>query len=305
MSAWDSELVSRRRVAAKRRQGWSWTICQAVSVACAAMTLAACGDPVGRAWLVERPRVLGARVSAAGDPERSSLVPGERGRLEWLVADTDGAARVAYSFATCARPEGNWASPRCEAVMAAGAGASDNGGAAAFDVEAPAGFEGDMMTLVAFCTQGEPALDARAFSGSCAGGGEPLLASAIITVSRAAANRNPVLRSDSILLDGAAMTEPCLPVLPGDHTLAVRLSGDEREAGTHGAETLLLSHVVTAGTLDRQYSVLEPGEAMPREFAVAWSLAALTAPAHVFVVLRDGRGGTAFARRTVCAAANP
>lgn len=47
----------------------------------AAAMLAACGEGPGKAWLVDRPRVLGARVEAVADPERASVGAGERARL--------------------------------------------------------------------------------------------------------------------------------------------------------------------------------------------------------------------------------
>src|SRR5262245_3238031 len=88
-----------------------------------AATAAACDEPIQEGWLVDRTRVLGARVEAAVEPARASLVPGEIGRITWLVAAPTGTPNLAWAFAACLPPEGNFADPACETpVLAAGSG---------------------------------------------------------------------------------------------------------------------------------------------------------------------------------------
>jgi hypothetical protein len=272
------------------------------------VTAFACGDPVGKAWLVERPRVLGARVSAESDPGRASIAPRERARVNWLVVGPHGPPRADWTFAACPRPEGNFAEPRCDGpVTTTGSGLADGSGDVAMDFTAIEG-EGAMLVLAAFCEGGAAALDPNTFTATCAGGAEALLASTEVRVTTTAPNRNPEIPSDALKLEGAPLDANCMdiPAASGDKTIAYRFGGAEREAITGGTEALVLTHVVTAGALERQYSVLEPTEAAPKEVTIRWTppgaddVGPEGRSVEMFFVLRDGRGGTAFARRTVC-----
>lgn len=299
-------------------------------IALAALVLfAGCGDPVGKSWLVERTRVLGARTSAEAEPSRASLTSGERARVTWLVAGPRGTPRLSWTFAVCVAPEGNMAAPRCDgAVLASGSGVSDG----APEVPMPFVLPNDvdlvpegatLIALAAFCETPEVSLDPRTFNATCPGGGEALLASSTIRRARAGRNANPDIADDAIRFDGAVLPpttsaradaactgSPGAPMVVAGgstHDLVLHLRGAEREAiDGQTAESLLVSHVVTAGELDRQYSAVEPRDAMPREIHVPWTAPPATEIApegrvvEVFFVLRDGRGGTGYSRRTLC-----
>src|SRR5690606_12895696 len=84
----------------------------ALSVALPLLTWA-CDNEFTKGWLVDRTRVLAARVEAAAEPSRSSLAPGERARVTWLVGAPSGTPSLAWSFATCAAPDGYLPEPRC------------------------------------------------------------------------------------------------------------------------------------------------------------------------------------------------
>jgi hypothetical protein len=286
--------------------------------------VAACDDSFVKGWRVDRTRVLGARVEAAAEPARASIAPGEPMRVTWLVGAPDGTGRLAWAYALCAPPGGHFPEPHCEGpALAAGSGASE-GELAPMDMSAPPadaiGDGQELLLLAAFCEAGPPALDARAFVATCAGGGAPLLASTTVRLAAKGPNRNPELAPDAVLFDGApiapsaARPGPCAPgadspvaIAGSSHGFTFRFRPEDREPVPEGGlETLLASHLVTAGTLDRQYSALEPDDHAPKEVAIPW-----TAPpvaevgdggrlVEVFVVLRDGRGGTALSRRTVC-----
>ena len=283
-----------------------------------------CEETDNKGWLVDRTRVLGVRFEAKAEPRRAAIAPGEPMRATWLVAAPAGTGRLSWAYAICAPPPGNFPQPHCETAVLASAAGTSEGELVAMDLEAPhaeavSGLE-QLQMLVAFCENGDAALDPRAFVGTCAGGAVPLLASATIRLAAAGPNTNPELAADAVLFDGQPMlpstvrpgascvASPEAPaVVPGSkHTFTVRFRGDERETVPDGVENVLASHAVTTGELDRFYSMLDPTERAPKEAPVEW-----TAPppeqvpesgrlAEVFVVLRDGRGGAAFGRRTVC-----
>ena len=286
----------------------------------------ACDDAFVKGWLVDRPRVLGARIEATAEPARASIAAGEAARVIWLVGAPNGTGRLDWAYALCAPPRGVLPEPRCEGpTLASGSGASE-GEIVAMDVVAPPrealGEATELLALAAFCEGGAPLLDARTFEATCPSGAKPLLASATIRLDSGGANRNPEIAPDAVLLDGAVMPvstarvsasceggdSPSVPA-GSPHGLTFRFRAEDREplpASSAGAETLIASHVVTAGELERQYSALEPAEAAPKEVAIPWTApAAEEVPAggslvELYFVLRDGRGGLAFARRTVC-----
>jgi hypothetical protein len=281
-----------------------------------------CDDSINKGWLVDRTRVLGERVEAKAEPARAAIGAAEPLRLTWLVGAPDGTGHLGWAFAVCAPVVGNFPEPRCEGpVFASGAGASD-GELVTMELTAPTAAElgtlQSLQVLAAFCEGGAATLDAARFTATCEGGAEARLAAGSIRLAAAGPNRNPEVATDAVLFDGAALAPalattragtPCVgqPTSPvvnagSEHTFTLRFRGDEREEG----ETILASHQVTTGELKRQYSSLDPGDPAPKDVTIDW-----TAPpdgevgdggrlAEIFFVLRDGRGGQAFARRTLC-----
>lgn len=289
----------------------------ALALACFAV-VAACDDPIARGWLVDRTRVLGARVEATAEPTRASLRSGEEAKVTWLIASPSAPPPIGLTFAVCAPPEGNFAAPHCDSPVLAFGSRSPMFGALETTFVVPPAAGDQLLVLAAFCAEGMPALDATKFSGACPRG-EPLLASLVLTLG--GANVSPSIADDAIVLDDlvlppttagapgtACAPSPDAPLLPADgrtHKLAFRFSDAQRETFAGGREALLLTHVVTAGELERQYSAFDPDEA-PKIATVEWKP---PSPAEVeggrlveiTFVLRDGRGGSSFARRAVCA----
>jgi len=290
----------------------------------------ACAEPFSKGWLVDRPRLLGVRVESGGDPSRAALTPGEPATLAWLVAAPQGAPapRLSWSFALCERRVGNYAEPRCTgAVLTTGAGPADPAGPAeraTMPLVGPATEAQELLLVAAFCEAGPPpALDAARFTATCEGG-SPLLASTLLRTTKAGPNRNPEIPADAVSLDGEVLP----PVIPGalrcadvhavslargaERTLGFRFLEEQREPtpdeaalpGSGPVEALTLSHVVTAGELDRQYSALDRDQPAPRDVVVPWDLPGDVPPegrvVDLHLVLRDGRGGVAFARRALC-----
>lgn len=288
----------------------------------APLLVLACDDTDNKGWLVDRTRVLGARVEAASEPSRAAIVPGEAMRLTWLVGAPNGTGNLSYAYAFCAPVDGNFPEPKCEGpVFGSGTGTSD-GEVVPMDIVTPASV-GDLdalQFLVAFCESGAAHLDAARFEASCDGGSPARLATANVRLARSGPNTNPEIASDAVALDGVPLTPstvrsgPCtgdatspVVVAGSKHAIGYHFRGDEREnVPSEGLEKLIASHVVTAGELDHQYSMLDPSEPAPKDVSIDW-----TAPAsdrvgeggrlvEIYVVVRDGRGGEAFARRTVC-----
>ncbi|MEZ5980610.1 MAG: hypothetical protein R3F34_20705 [Planctomycetota bacterium] len=270
--------------------------------------VAACEDSIHGGWLVDRPRVLGARVSAVADANRAALVPGERARVEWLVASPEGPPRLAWTFAVCNAPDGLFARPRCErAVVASGSGESSSElittELAVPPAQALAGAR-ELLVLAAFCSDGAPTLDPRAFTATCASG-DALLASVLARVDGANANPPaPAVRLGDVPLAPDERGEGCdvaHKVAPGAAVDVVHVFGGAvREPG----ESVTLSTIVTGGELDRQYSTFDAEEAAPKEVRVAWKapedVPAAGRVVRLYALLRDDRGGASFARFSVC-----
>mgnify|MGYP000885809675 CR=1 FL=1 len=304
-----------------------------VSVLAATSAFAACTSDDPRGWLVDRTRVIGARVEVVAEPRRASLAPGESARMLWLVANPDDgkpAPRLAWAFAACVPPAGTQASLRCDgATLAAQTGEGDSSAPIVMPFVTPAreatGDAPELLVLAAFCRGGAPTLDARAFTATCANGDPALLASVFVRLAAAGPNANPEIAEGSISFDGVVLANapqgfpgaPCdatadtprVAAGSGDHTFTFRFTGDEREptpSDRAPLETLLVSHLVTTGELERQWSYLDPGDAAPKDVFVKWTApGADTTPdagrlVEIHFVLRDGRGGASFARRTLC-----
>ncbi|MDF2693607.1 MAG: hypothetical protein K0S65_1990, partial [Labilithrix sp.] len=73
-----------------------------------------CDDTDTKGWLVDRTRVLGARVEAKAEPARAEIAPGERMNVTWLVGAPNGTGRLGWAYALCAPVEGTQPVPRCE-----------------------------------------------------------------------------------------------------------------------------------------------------------------------------------------------
>lgn len=277
-----------------------------------------CDDSINKGWLVDKPRVLGARVEASEDPERATLRAGEAGTVTWLVTAPHPAPQ-AWAFATCAPPDGNFPEVRCEGpVLATGRGTS-SAPFVAMGVTYPTELPSVLM-LAAFCGGGEPALDAQTFTATCSDGSTPLLASATLFADAAGTNRNPTIADDALRVDdqilfpAASGDDPCAAgktsLRPGiEPHVIYRFVPEQVEAAPtlpDGRESLLLSSFTDVGEFDRQYAAYVPEDPTSMEARVAWEtpaseqVPAAGVAAHFTFVLRDGRGGTGFALRSVC-----
>jgi hypothetical protein len=281
------------------------TILSASLVAAAALAGCVQSDlPPGS--LIDRDRVLGARVEVEGDPGRAAPMPGETAVVRWIVAGPAAPIEQPWTFAVCA-------------------GDGDGCTSEAFLVEG--GLDAEPTLAIAV-----PAADALGDSRFLWILGEIGESKLIATVRLARdgvelANRNPALAADAATIadapwpapapDAECAALPAIRAADGDVELALAIDPAEREAyrevladGTieDRLEILQVSHFTTAGSLDRQFSVIEGDDDAPATIRVGWTPPdgeeeAIPADGRIvrFVfVVRDGRGGLDLARRAAC-----
>src|SRR3982750_4534025 len=79
-----------------------------VLAAVAAIALAGCSNDLPVASVLERTRVLGARVEVASDPGRAEVSPGEAASVSWIVAGPSAPATLDWAFPLCTTAGGDW-----------------------------------------------------------------------------------------------------------------------------------------------------------------------------------------------------
>jgi len=279
------------------------------------LLLSGCGDPLAPPWLIDKPRVLGARIEATSEPARPWLRPGEMAEVKWLVVAPDGAPPMRWAFALCLPgPRGDCAAPL--ATM------SGDGTPVLSFALPPADQLGAASKLVlagVFCAGGAPTLGAS--GPGCEGMATATVVILPLPLDRGETNHNPSLAAATFTASGAPWPagDDCaqLPHLPADgavHPIAVTLAG-QRElyqsianaegAPTERRESLQLSHFTTAGKLPRQLSFIE-GADDPATLSIDWTAPpAAEVPAaglavRFFFVARDLRGGLDWQSRTLC-----
>jgi hypothetical protein len=287
----------------------------------------ACAPSMDPASLVEKTRVIGARVEVEGAPERAMPRPGERAHVRWLVTAPAEMPPIGWTFALCTGPSS----------AATGCGHEPLGvmqgheAQPAMDITVPpAEALGDARVLVLFgrvCSNSEPMIDA-AGRPACTMNGDGTTAVLTIPLAMAAGddNHNPALAGEAMTVDGQPWAlddhADCagLPhVMAGtvDHLLRVETAAGDRErytemmgdppVPTERREALQISQFSTAGKLARTFSTVEaadPGDRPTVE--VKWKApAADQVPAAGLVVrftfvARDLRGGADWTTRAVC-----
>lgn len=288
---------------------------------------AGCDDNINKGWLIDKTRVLGAQVSAESEPTRASLSAGERATVTWLVASPGAPPKLAWAYALCAPPEGNYASPRCEGpALGSGSGEGDAELVPMDLVVPPAEAITNvpvLMMLTAFCPNGgTTTLDPQAFTATCSAGGGAILASTLIDVTALETNHNPVIADDAVSITGGAKLLPASsgvagsPCTPSNELIGVpadtkpdviyQFRAQDREdfpASPDKVEALQLSAFTTSGEFDRQYAALDPTEGLPKDATIEWDIGGAPAEGRLvrfYFVLRDNRGGMGFAMREAC-----
>lgn len=299
-------------------QGFWGAASSAAPLAVAFLTLG-CDEPLTAVELIDKTRIVAARVEVAGDPSRAAPLPGESVEVSFLVVTPEPAPALAFSLRSCIALDSRSSATICGSDTLATASSLDPvAGAPLIRFDAPAGATGDERLAVhaAICPAGEslPSEDAR----TCSGGGETLFATVDFSMDDGEhPNSNPAFTS--VLLDGtelpadSATTSDCalLTSVPrgSKHTLRVELDESSRdplpaEDAAHVArENLLVSYFIDQGDLDHAFS------SIPSTAPVAAGSAVWTAPASAgdaprlarfVIVARDGRGGSDFVERRIC-----
>jgi len=282
------------------------------SIACTA-ALAACGPTFDPASLIDTTRVLGARVEVAGAPDRASPRAGETVDVTWLVTSPAATPPLRWAFAVCTPAGGLGCASEPLAVFEG----TDVPPRLSFAVP-PATSATSLIVYGALCAGGDAMSAFDPQSATCTGDGTTALLTIPLQLGDDA-NHNPTA-DRGFTFDGQpwpATGDPCATgprVTAGtqDHVLGNLTDASDREryptaSATPARESLQISQLTTAGTLQAQFSFVEATDERatttvertwdaPEADEVAAGGLAVT---FTFVV-RDGRGGTDWTTRAAC-----
>ena len=284
-----------------------------------------------KSWRVTYARVLAVRAEVIGDEARATPEPGERVRVKVLIVGEQPIEQVSYGVLICPASPPRGELPSCVGEPLALDRGTVGGAASStreliYEIDVPE--EGDLggaeRLLVAgtICTDGT-AEPVEGGEGRCEDSDvAPVTFAAHITLALDGAdiNLNPVLADDAIRFDDAVWPPYALLDVTSDedagagdtdvaltaeadgekHEIAISLENSARETTEGAREELLLSHFVTAGELERRFSVLEPEQNGDQPLLLEWHMPRRDDPparAFVVFVLRDQRGGVAYALR--------
>jgi hypothetical protein len=301
-----------------------------------AVLIAGCTGDLPVANVLERTRVLGARVEVASDPGRAEVAPGEAATVSWLVAGPTAPATLDWAFALCTT--GGVDCADMPQPIATGSGTPVT---VSFTTPDAATLGTDLLPLMlgVVCADGTIGADPNAPLPTCSGpgsSGTPVRFTVPVTPAGATPNRHPGLANDVIEVGGAAWDPASATVAaPGDacdattglpivsatpegmeavqQQLRIVSDGDDRETFTPEGETasqleeLQISNFTTAGKFESSYAAIDSTDTRPdADVIVKWEPpAAPTVAAGGQVVLfhfvvRDLRGGLDSTSRALC-----
>jgi hypothetical protein len=293
---------------------------------------AGCGPEFDPASLIDKTRVVGARIEVEGAPDRATPLPGETANVTWLVTSPEATPPLGWAFAACvpgtvggkpslgcqdaplARFEGTGAPPRLSIAVPVGTAL---GGAWSVVLYGQICAGPDSM----------PTFDPQSGLPGCTGGRGTTVSLDIPLQVGDEANHNPTA-DRAFTLDGqtwpagAAGADPCAlgrRVAAGSksHVIGNTTQGGDREpytvrlgnppVATPARERLQISQFTTAGKLKSQFSFVEAtDDSAATTVEVTWDAPeAAEVPAggmgvtFTFVV-RDDRGGTDWTTRPLC-----
>jgi hypothetical protein len=278
-----------------------------------------CEEPLSSVELIDKTRIVAARVEVVGDPRRAAPLPGESVEVRLLVLAPEPDPALAFVLRSCVAVDTRSTAARCGAETLATASSLDPVvGAPLLRFDAPEDATGNerLAVFASVCPAGESLASESA--RRCSGGSETLDATVDFAMDDGLhPNSNPTFTS--VLFDGTELSADSATVTDcalltsvprgSRHTLRVELDEQSRdpllaETGADtGRESLLVSYFIDQGDLDHAFSSIQSTA------AVAAGSAVWTAPASVgdaprlsrfVVVARDGRGGSDFVERRVC-----
>jgi len=284
-----------------------------------AMGQVGCAEELDPPSLIERVRVLGARVEVEGRPDEATPRPGEQVKVTWVMAAPGDVPPVGWAFTLC---QGQSLACTGEPLaIVQGQGAPE------FVLKIPEQVEGSELTLYGqICTASDPLIDAATGQPGCSMGGDGTTASVAIRLQGGAAgnlNLNPSLNGlmwfDDVVWNASAETCDGLPKVAAGtkkHRVRIATVGSDRQVfealtGDPPAlktlrEHLQISQFTTAGKFNRSFSFVESdeGDAPITEFT--WDAPELKEVPEAGMVVRftfvvrDLRGGLGSSGRSAC-----
>lgn len=304
---------------------------KSTTISAIALSLFGCGDPIHPQQVIEKPRVLGARVEVVGDVERATPAPSETAGVRWLVVDPLGVPDVGWSLVACEPEPVATGVGRCRAhPLTSDVSGMGTHRLPALEFTVPQDYQASTVLVAGIvCFGGTPPdttpllRDWPRVTRCGAGRGQAVTFE--VTVDHGGANNlNPSLRGDPLKLESSswlslegAVDEPCVDQeervdLPrasaGGRTVSISYAPDEadREKLSDGSgESLLMASFSDAGELERTFSVVEWGTTGLKEsIELGWSPPTQAPPGgkvvHFYFVLRDSRGGSDWTERALC-----
>ena len=279
------------------------------------LALTACTtlDPVS---LIVRDRVLGAKVTVDGDPQRAWPAPGEHATVTWLTASPGAPPEFSWILAACPTAAGAGL-PSCDGPVFAASQA--RGPVPVLQLAIPDDLASPSVVVIgAICASGTPVIDEMTSIASCDDGSQADLVSQHVFIARdGATNHHPNVGDAPFSLAGTTWDASDAPGCDGLPEIAAGAEGvdlgvafapSDRETyavtgePTPEREELQVSAFVTAGEFAQQYAYVESDAPV----AVEWTApSASEVPAEGLrvtfsFVVRDLRGGVDATTRALC-----
>jgi hypothetical protein len=302
-----------------------------MAVVALALVAGACAPEMDPVSLVEKTRVIGARVEVEGAPERSTPRAGETVNVSWLMTSPDAmpdtVARLGWAFLLCPGASGGDDLGCVGEPLTVFQGKDRPNIQVSIPAREALGGARELVLFGRICTASEPLVD-PAGRPACTDRGDGTTAAVSIRLELDDwSNRNPALGSEALSFQGqpwpaGAPVEACadLPQVKAaskDHVIRIETSAADRESyvimqsdparPTTRREWLKISQFITAGELERSFSTIESDvEGERPAVEVKWDAPeADKVPAEGLVVrftfvTRDMRGGLDWTSRAVC-----
>src|SRR3954463_4704483 len=129
----------------------------------------ACDEPISPLELIDKTRVLAAKVEVAGDATRAAPLPGEDVVVRWLVAAPDPNAIFAYRLSACIAKDAATDLPSCQGDALASAESLEPATEApsiAFSAPSTASGDERLAGLGGVCPAGQALTDAATLACS-------------------------------------------------------------------------------------------------------------------------------------------
>ena len=297
----------------------------------AALLIVGCGPEFDPASLINKTRVVGARIEVEGAPDRATPMPGETANVSWLVTSPGATPPLGWTFTACVPGTAGRQSPLgCQDAPLARFDGTSSPPRISIPVPSAATLGGATSIVLygQICAglDSAPTFDPQNGLPGCTGGSGTTVTLAIPLQVGQDTNLNPTAER-AFTFDGEpwlppAADDPCASgprVTAGSksHVIGNTTDGGDREPYTvfvgnppvaaPARERLQISRFTTAGALKSQFAFVEATDESPATTVnVIWEApeeadvaAGGTGVTFTFVV-RDDRGGTDWTTRVLC-----